>query len=98
MSYDFPMCGWNALSNPSALSNINWPSLDIVKLTKSITGSNESCFKLTELKPYASGYNSQPFNLVKLQIMSTDIRDYYHRNGSDILNNISSRLITSSMY
>lgn len=94
MPCDFPMCGWSALSNPSAFNN--WPSLDVVK--KSITGSNESCLKITELKPYASGYNSQPFNLVKLQIMSTDIRDYYHRNGSDILNNISSRLITSSMY
>lgn len=92
------ICGANALSSPSALSNIKCPSLDAVELTKSFTGSNESCFKITELKPYASCYNSQPFDLVKMQKMFTDFRDYYYRTGRYILNNISGRLINSSMY
>lgn len=80
MSHVFnTICGSNALSNSSAFSNIIRPSLDAVKLTKSITESDESCFKITELKPYASGSNSQFSNLVKLQIMFTDISDYNRR-------------------
>lgn len=91
------LCGSNASSNPSALSNI-CRSLVAVKWPKSITGHIKSCFNITELKPYASGSNSQPSDLVKLQTRFTDIRASCCRVGSEILSNISGLQITSSMY
>lgn len=53
MLCDFLMCGWKVLLNFLVFNN--WLLFDIVK--KSIIGSNESCFKIIELKLYVSGYN-----------------------------------------
>lgn len=90
------LCGSNASSNPSALSNI-CRSLVALKWPKSITGHIKSCFNITELKPYASGSNSQPSDLVKLQTRFTDIRASCCRVGSEILSNISGLHITSNL-